>query len=71
MAPNYVVGDGVDASGHRHFYDAIWRGLVPQPLPCGVLVMEQRREGGPAAPCRLTPGRAPPMDRPTRCRAAG
>jgi hypothetical protein len=58
MALNDVVGVGIEASDHRHFHDAIWRGLVPQPLPRGVTVTEQRREGGQAAPCRLVDGRA-------------
>ncbi len=58
MALNHEVGDGIEAPDHRHFHDAIWRGLVPQPLPRGVIVAEQRSKGRPATPCRLVDGRA-------------
>jgi hypothetical protein len=49
MALNHEVGDGIDASDHRHFHDAIWRCLVPQPLLRSVVVTGRGREGGVTA----------------------
>jgi hypothetical protein len=58
MALMQVVGDVIEVSDHRHFHDAIWRGLVSQLLPRGVIVTEQRSEGRQAAPCQSPTGRS-------------
>ena len=49
MALDHEVGDGIDASDHCHFHDAIWRCLVPQPLLRSVVVTGRGREGGVTA----------------------